>query len=155
MKKFILAALAAVAMFTGASTAQAADRVQVGVLNCSVEPGVGLLIGSSKDVICDFKRKGQRTERYTGTINKFGFDVGFTARTEIVWLVFAATDTRYRRGSLRGTYVGGSGEFTFGVGLGSNWLVGGSRRSFALQPFSVQGQVGLNASLTFTGLTLR
>lgn len=154
MKKFILAALAAVAMLTGA-TAQAADRVQVGVLSCTVEPGIGLLIGSSKDVDCSFKRKGQRTEHYSGTINKFGFDVGFTARTEIVWLVFAATDTRYKKGALRGTYVGGSSEFTFGVGLGSNWLVGGSRRSFALQPWSVQGQVGLNASLTFTGLTLR
>ena len=155
MKKFVLAAIAAAAMFVGAGAAQAADRVQVGVLSCSVEPGIGLLIGSSKDVDCTFKRKGQRTERYTGTINKFGFDVGFTARTEIVWLVFAATDTRYRKGALRGTYVGGSSEITFGVGLGSNWLVGGSRKSFALQPWSVQGQVGLNASLTFTGLTLR
>ena len=153
MKKFVLAAIAAVAMLTGTS-AQAADRVQVGVLTCDVEPGIGLVIGSSKDVECDFKRKGSKTEHYSGTINKFGFDVGFTARTKIVWLVFAATNTKYKKGSLRGTYVGGSSEFTFGVGLGTNWLIGGSRKSFALQPWSVQGQVGLNASLTFTGLTL-
>ena len=47
-----------------------------------------------------------------------------------------------------------SGEATVGVGLGANWLVGGSRKAFALQPWSVQGQAGLNLSLAFASLTL-
>ena len=37
----------------------------------------------------------------------------------------------------------------------SHWLIGGSDRSFALQPWSIQGQAGLNVSLAFAGLTLR
>jgi hypothetical protein len=45
---------------------------------------------------------------------------------------------------LSGTYVGASAEATLAAGLGANVLVGGSNRSVALQPLSVQGQVGLN-----------
>ena len=49
-----------------------------------------------------------------------------------------------RAGALAGDYAGASGEATVAVGLGANVLVGGSNRSVALQPLSVQGQVGLN-----------
>ncbi len=153
MKKFIAAALAAV-MLISAGAAQAASRVQVGVLSCTVEPGIGLIIGSSKDMTCSFKRDGHRAERYRGNISKLGIDIGVTGATQIVWLVFSASDTKYGPGSLKGTYVGGSAEATFGVGLGGNWLVGGSRRGFALQPWSIQGQVGLNYSVAFSGLRL-
>ena len=34
-----------------------------------------------------------------------------------------------------------------GVGLGGNWLIGGSKKAFALQPWCIQGQTGLNWSL--------
>jgi len=60
----------------------------------------------------------------------------------------------WHRHALAGTYVGASTEATLGVGLGANWLIGGSGKSFALQPWSVQGQAGLNYSLTWTNLTL-
>ena len=84
------------------------------------------------------------------------FGIGFTGHSKIVWLVFAAErHGEWNRHALAGTYVGASSEYTFGVGLGSNWLVGGSNKAFSLQPWSLQGQIGLNASLTFTGLTLR
>jgi hypothetical protein len=156
MKRILLAALAAVTLSAGfAGAATAADRVQVGRLSCDVDPGVGLIIGSSKTMTCDFIRRGHRTEHYEGQINKIGLDVGFTGRTHIEWLVFSASSTRYGNRSLAGTYVGGSAEATLGVGLGANWLIGGSRRGFALQPVSVQAQTGLNLSWTFSGLTLR
>jgi hypothetical protein len=45
---------------------------------------------------------------------------------------------------LTGTYVGATAEISLAAGLGANVLVGGSNRSVALQPLSVQGQVGLN-----------
>lgn len=154
MKKLLAAALAAVVLAT-TGAAQAETRVQVGRLSCDVEGGIGYLIGSSKDMTCRFIRKGHKTEYYSGTINKLGFDIGVTGRTQIEWLVFSAASTRYGRGSLAGTYVGGSAEATLGVGLGGNWLIGGSRRGYALQPWSIQGQTGLNYAVTFTGLTLR
>lgn len=150
----LIMALGATALL--AVPAQAAgSQVQVGVLTCDVDAGVGLIIGSSKQLECTFERDDGRIENYTGAIRKLGLDVGVTGRTKIVWVVFAATDTPIGRHSLAGRYVGASTEATVGVGLGANVLVGGSNRSFALQPFSVQGQTGLNLSVAFAGLTLR
>ena len=151
MKTMMLAA-AAVVLTTGLAVAD--DRVQVGRLSCDVDPGVGFIIGSSKDVTCDFSRKGHKTETYVGEIDKLGFDIGFTGPTRIEWLVFSGRSNKVAKGSLAGTYVGGSHEVTVGVGLGGNWLVGGSNKGYALQPWSIQGQVGLNYSWTFTKLTL-
>ncbi|MDO8360260.1 MAG: DUF992 domain-containing protein [Devosia sp.] len=153
MNKFIAAAaIAALSLTAGA--AQAESRVQVGVLTCDVEPGFGLIFGSSKDLSCEFTRKGHSTESYAGSIKKLGIDVGYTAKGKIAWLVFAATKDAVTKHALAGTYVGASTEATLGVGLGGNWLIGGSNKSFALQPWSIQGQVGLNWSLTWTDLTL-
>ena len=45
-------------------------------------------------------------------------------------------------------------EATVGAGVGANALVGGSNRSVALQPLSVQGQVGLNAAAGIGALEL-
>ena len=144
------------ALLIGVGAAHAAERrVQVGVLSCDAEPSVGLIIGSSKGLDCAFKRRGHRTEYYSGNLSKLGLDLGMTRRTHIEWLVFAAADTNVSRRSLAGRYVGGSAEATLGVGLGATWLIGGSRRSFALQPVSVQAQTGLNVSFALSGLTLR
>ena len=153
MKKIFAAAAAAVMLLT-AGAAQAETRVQVGVLTCTVDPGIGFIIGSSKDMSCTFKRDGHKAEHYEGNIKKLGIDIGVTGVTKIAWLVFSASNTKYGRGSLAGTYVGGSAEATLGVGLGGNWLIGGSRKGYALQPWSIQGQVGLNYSVAFAGLTL-
>ena len=154
MKKLIAAALAATVLATAAVPAVAQDRAQVGVLSCDVEGGVGYIFGSKKDMTCSFKRKGHRTEVYEGTIRKLGIDVGITERTRLEWLVFAASPRDVEAGALKGTYVGGSSEASFGVGLGANWLIGGSRRSIALQPWSVQGTVGVNFTWALAGLEL-
>jgi uncharacterized protein DUF992 len=73
-----------------------------------------------------------------------GVDVGFTTGSVIVWGVF--TDTNRFAGMLTGTYVGATAQATAVAGVGANALVGGSNHSVALQPLSVQGQVGLNAA---------
>jgi hypothetical protein len=152
MKKLVLALLAAASLTAGA--AQAADRIEVGRLSCDVDGGIGFVIGSSKDVECTFHRKGHRDQVYTGSIDKLGFDVGITAGARIEWIVFSAATTEIGPRSLAGTYVGASSEATLGVGLGANWLVGGSRQGFALQPWSVQAQAGANLSLTWSRLRL-
>ena len=154
MKKLFAAALAAVALSVAAAPAQAESRVQVGRLSCTVDAGVGLIVTSQKDMTCKFIRKGHKTEVYEGTITKVGIDIGFTDTTQIEWLVFSGSAANVKKRSLAGTYVGGSSEATIGVGLGSNWLIGGSRNGFALQPWSIQAQTGLNASLAFARLTL-
>jgi len=70
-----------------------------------------------------------------------------------VWAVFAPTTRRI--GALAGNYGGTSAEATVGAGLGANVLVGGSDRTIALQPLSVQGQAGLNVAAGVTELILR
>ena len=58
-------------------------------------------------------------------------------------------------GDLSGTYAGAQGSAAIGVGVGGNVLIGGSDNSIALQPLSVQGQVGLSVAAGLESLELR
>jgi len=147
----MIGAAALAATVTQPADAQA-SRVQVGTLACSVSAGVGLIVGSQRNVSCTFQPDNGPPEAYTGTMTKIGLDVGFTTGSAIVWGVFAGTN-RYV-GMLSGTYAGAQAEATAGVGVGANALIGGSNNSVALQPLSVQGQVGLNAAAGIGALTL-
>lgn len=147
-----LATLAVIASL-GATEAQAQNRVRVGILTCNVSGGVGLILGSQKSTFCTFNPRRGPNERYVGVIRRFGLDIGATRRGIIAWAVFSAGPVR--RGSLAGSYVGGSAEATLGAGLGANVLVGGFQRSVALQPVSVSGQTGLNFALGIGDLELR
>ena len=153
--KGYLAAAAVLATLVAAAPAEAAGRVQVGVLRCHVVGGVGFVVGSSRDISCRFEPASRgRAERYYGTIDRFGLDIGATRKTTIVWGVLSPTD-QMRPGALEGTYVGASAEATAGVGLGANALVGGFDRSIALNPVSVQAQTGINIAAGVAGLKLR
>jgi len=149
--------VAAVSLTAAALTASAQpqDRVQAGVLNCDVSGGIGLIIGSQKEVTCQFLPADNNSPRevYVGVINKFGLDIGATAQGQLVWNVFAPTNRS--TAALRGDYVGAGAEATVAVGLGANVLVGGNNRTVALQPLSIQGQTGLNIAAGVTELRLR
>jgi hypothetical protein len=147
--------VAAIAIGTiSAGPASAASGVKVGVLNCVVEGGVGLIFGSKKAMNCTFRPAGGGSaEQYVGSVTKVGIDIGVTTKSYITWTVFAPG--KLKRGSLAGGYAGGSAEATLGVGLGANVLIGGFKKSVALQPLSVQGQTGLNVAVGIAGLTLK
>jgi Protein of unknown function (DUF992) len=148
-----IAAVGLLLTVAAATTPVSAEaRVEVGVLRCSVDGGVGLIVGSSKAMRCVFRHRGT-DEYYEGRITKVGLDVGFTKRTEIAWAVLAPT-ANIRPASLAGRFGGVSAEATVGVGVGANALIGGSRRSVVLQPLSVQGQTGLNIAAGVAGLRL-
>jgi len=127
-------------------------RVQIGTLACSISAGIGMVVASQRNVSCNFQPDGGPPEAYTGTMTRIGVDVGFTTGGAMVWGVFAGTN-RYA-GMLAGTYAGATAEATVAAGLGANVLVGGSNRSVALQPLSVQGQVGLNVAAGVGALEL-
>jgi Protein of unknown function (DUF992) len=127
-------------------------RVQVGTLACSISAGIGLVVASQRNVSCNFQPDGGPPEAYTGTMTRIGVDVGFTSGGAMVWGVFA--DTNRYAGMLTGTYAGATAEATVAAGLGANVLVGGSNHSVALQPLSVQGQVGLNVAAGVGALEL-
>lgn len=127
-------------------TPQAAGRsgANVGSLTCNVAGGIGFVFGSSKELNCLFARTDGIAERYSGTIKKYGVDIGFTKEAQMVWLVFAPGNIA--PGSLTGGYVGATASATVGVGVGANVLVGGGSGQVTLQPVSVEGSVGLNVA---------
>jgi len=151
-----LAALAVVAAATlpAPAMAQAPNRDKIGTLTCDISAGLGLIITSKKSLACMFtpSAAGPR-EVYSGSITKFGLDLGATAGGEMVWSVFAPSNKHF--GALAGHYGGASAEATVGAGLGANVLVGGSERTVTLQPLSVQGQAGLNLAVGVSELDLR
>jgi hypothetical protein len=149
-------ALVAAILLSGCVTAQARSTTQVGRLTCRVAPSIGAIIGSRRRLSCKYmtKSQGDRVEHYSGTITRFGLDVGFTAGGIMTWTVLART-TGHRRGALAGHYVGVSGDISLGPGVGAKALIGGSRRTTVLQPVSVMGKIGANLALGITGLTLR
>jgi Protein of unknown function (DUF992) len=106
---------------------------------------IGIVVGSQKNVNCVFRgQSGEPDEAYTGTMTTLGLDIGITTGGVIVWTVFA--DTSRYAGMLAGKYIGATGEVSIAAGLGANVLVGGSNRTVALQPLSLQGQVGLDVA---------
>ena len=134
---------------------QAPSGTKVGTLNCELAPSVGFIVGSHQPMRCRYSPDGPfPPEFYEGVINTIGLDIGFTSGGIMAWAVVAPT-VGPPRGGLAGVYVGASGNVTAGVGGGANVLFGGSGRSIALQPLSVQGQTGLDLTLGVSGLELR
>lgn len=129
--------------------------VRVGGLTCDTGPRVGLVLGSRQRMSCVFRSNATgRRYRYTGRITRVGLDLGITGRGRLFWGVFAPT-SHIGPGTLRGDYVGVSGNASLFLGLGANVLVGGSNRTISLQPLSVEGQIGVNLALGVAGLSLR
>ncbi len=145
--KFLIACATAVLIGGATGFAYPADAagVKVGVLTCHVASGWGFVFGSSKDIRCTYSPNDGMPERYTGTINKFGVDVGYTQSGVIVWGVIAPTSS-LKPGDLAGGYGGATASATVGVGAGANVLVGGFDKSVTLQPISIEGNTGLNVA---------
>jgi hypothetical protein len=143
-----------VASFTGASAQQPMQRVQVGILECRGGASIGFIVGSVTNLGCVLRVEGMPEDRYVATIRKVGVDVGITQESALAWGVYAPV-ARLGPGDLSGNYAGAQGSAAVGVGVGGNALVGGSNNSIALQPVSVQGQVGLSVAAGLESLELR
>ena len=145
-------ALAAAMMASAPTLAQ--ERMQAGSLTCDVSAGIGLILGSQRQVYCTFTPAYPGpVEVYTGNITRIGLDLGATTGGVMIWIVYAPTARPV--GGLAGEYVGASGEVSVVAGLGANVLVGGSGSTVALQPVSVQEQTGLNLAAGIAGLELQ
>lgn len=150
--KFASAVAAALLIASLASPAEARSGVRIGSLKCSVSGGVGLILGSNRSMSCVFYPTSGKSERYSGRIIRAGLDIGITSKSKMVWAVFAPG--KMKRGALAGSYGGVSAQATVGVGLGANVLVGGFKKSIALQPLSAQAQSGLNVAAGIASLRL-
>ena len=156
MLRIAVAAAAASLLAACTSTGEPGQmpRVQAGTLSCSVEPGTAFIFGSTREINCFYTRADGRSERYVGEIQRWGVDLGFTNAATVIWGVVAGTRD-LAPGALAGDYGGVSAAVTAGVGAGANVLVGGSNRSIALQPVSVEGNTGLNIAAGIGAIRLR
>ena len=127
---------------------------RLGILECTVEGGWGMLLGSSKDVVCEFQRTDGSVDVYTGSLDKVGLDIGKTDKAYMSWLVLTTVANEPGDNALVGTYVGVSAGASLGIGLGVNALVGGTQDQIGLQPISVEGVEGVNLAVGLSSLTL-
>ena len=155
MLRYVIGAAALALAFVPADPA-GAQRVRAGVLTCDISPGLSFVIGSEKTVACNFAPEPAGPQQvYSGSISKFGLDVGATGGGVMVCAVFTDSMAPPGPGFLAGDYFGASGQVTIAAGLGANALIGGSNNTVALQPLSVSTSVGLNFALGVAELRLR
>lgn len=127
---------------------------RLGQLNCKIDGGWGLLLGSSKAATCEYTKVDGSKETYTGKMNKLGIDIGKTEDAYMAWAVFSRVDAEPDPSALLGNYTGISAEAALGIGLGANALIGGNGKSIGLQPLAVQGNSGLNIAVGLASLEL-
>src|SRR5947207_678217 len=107
MSRMFRRALAGVlAMLVAGSTAAQAQllsgtKLYVGALNCNVSGSISFIFGSTKDLNCVLIRPDGTAETYSGKINRYGIDVGFTKAMHVVWHVYSITENA-PKGALAG-----------------------------------------------------
>ncbi|MFZ2091877.1 MAG: DUF992 domain-containing protein [Pseudolabrys sp.] len=141
----------------GLASAQAPGNwTQVGMLTCKLNPSIGFVIAGHQSMECRYvpSNPANPPQAYLGALNTVGIDIGITAGGVLGWAVLAPT-VGIPAGALAGEYVGASGDLGIGLGAGANVLIGGSGRTFALQPVSVEGSIAVNVTLGVSGLKLR
>jgi len=142
------------ASLTALGSGPVQGSAKVGLLSCDISPSVGFIVGSFQSLNCRFAPDGGGPpEGYTGSIGRIGLDIGITGGGQLAWAVYAPSGS-VAPGALAGSYAGASGQVSLGVGAGANLLVGGSSNTVALQPLSVQGNIGINLALGVANLTL-
>jgi len=156
-RRLVLSIFAFVTMLSLPALAQAPTSwAQVGSLTCTVNPSVGFIFVGHQPMECTYAPTlvAAPPQYYDGAINTIGLDIGVSAGSVLGWGVFAPT-TGVAPGALAGEYVGVTGDVGLGIGAGANVLLGGSARTFALQPLSLQGAIAVNAVLGVSSLKLR
>ena len=147
--------IAGMAPFGARAQAQGQNWTQSGMLRCKLNPSIGFVIFGHQSMECRFVPSLPGPPQiYEGALNTVGIDVGVVGAGGLAWAVLAPT-SGVSTGALAGEYVGASGDIALGAGVGANVLIGGSQRSFALQPVSVEGSVALDVTLGLSALQLR
>jgi hypothetical protein len=155
MGSFKLALCAAAALPVLAPAAASAQSSKVGVLQCNLSGGVGMILAENQALDCVFKNQaGGPPSHYIGRLTNVGANIGISGPGKMVWAVLAATNEA-APGALAGDYVGAQGSVAVGAGPGGAVLVGGSNNTFSLQPISISVGTGLNVSAGLGNLNLQ
>lgn len=156
-KYLLLATLAVGAIFSEHAAAQ--SWTQVGTLSCRVDPNIGFIIVGHQPMQCVYTQAPGAVpqvppQSYDGALSTIGLALGVSTGSVLGWAVLAPT-TGVPAGALAGEYVGVSADVGLGLGAGANVLLGGSNRTIALQPLSLQGSTAINVIAGVSSLKLR
>jgi hypothetical protein len=154
--RLLLAMLALAATLVEPAVAQAPQSwTLAGRLDCRLDQNVGFTIAGHQPMRCLFTPTAPISpEAYAGALNTVGQNVEMSAGGILGFIVLAPT-SGLSPGALAGEYVGVSGDAGIAVGAGPNVLLGGSDRTVALQPSSLQGSNALNVVVGLSALKLR
>ncbi len=154
-RNFVLAMLSIVAVSIAPPLGQSQQSwTQAGMLRCNLNPSIGFVIFGHQSMECNFQPVSGPVQGYDGAINTVGLDLGISGGGRFAWAVFGSA-AGVPNGALAGEYVGASGDVGLGEGVGANVLVGGSNRSVALQPVSLEGSMAVNVVAGLSQLKLR
>jgi hypothetical protein len=126
------------------------EGIKIGTLTIKTVPGTrhNLIVTSSADLKATFTDANGKKEHYIGEMGiKLGVDLSFKTDEVFGYAVFSAS-TDYKTGSydLQGKYFGADASAAYGVGPSVKVLVGGSDKSFSLQPLALGGSKGVGAA---------
>lgn len=148
MRTFIIAALAlstvGVVSAEAGTSFPAKPMRQAGMLTCAIEPGVGLVFGSTRGANCRFvSNRGGFAQPYGGRLDRAGLDLGVASEESITWRVVTPGGAS-RTNMLNGIFSGPSAEATLlgGAGTQVSFDLGGDR--VVLERVSQSGQAGFN-----------
>ena len=137
------------------SSQSSGQWTQVGMLRCTLNPNIAFTITGHELMECWFTPKSaDPPQAYQGAINMVGLNIDLAAGGVLAWAVFAPT-AGTPVGALAGEYVGASGDIGIIAGVETNILIGGSGRTFALQPVSLGGSVAVKVALGVSVVKLR
>jgi len=144
---------AAVLAILAPAAALAGDRV--GTLTCRLAGnGVSVII-ENQAIDCRFTDDDVSAlpTHYVGKLTKVGANLSVNGGGELAWGVIATT-SKIGPGALAGEYVGPGASVKVGIGGGGALLVGGSDKTFSLQPLNVEAGSGLGVTAGVESLTL-
>jgi hypothetical protein len=150
------------AMMAGLSAADARTNTmapmpmqQAGTLTCTIEPGIGLIIGSSRAASCTFDHPGARyfSESYSARLSRIGIDLGIMSKQSIKWSVFTPGGEAHP-GMLSGIHSGSSSEAAIVAGPGAQIGFANDGGPIVLQQLSGTIETGLSLGLGQTTLEL-
>lgn len=127
---------------------------RIGALECHLSGNGPSVLVENQTVDCVFSgNAGARSDHYVGKLTKIGANMGVNGRGDLLWGVVAATGA-HGHGALAGEYVGPEASAKVGVGVGAAALVGGSDKTFSLQPLNVEGGSGVGFTAGVESLSL-
>jgi hypothetical protein len=122
-----------------------------GTLTCTLAPGTEEKFGVERELSCSFQPLVGRKGRFVGVVKRLGAENPDRAKIVLHWSVRApSTDIALRQ--LEGRYIGRLGSDSPDERPS---LIGGKEGKIALQPLTVDPQLGINAAISILELELR